>query len=65
MATTRLNIASEKVAYWYFRLNGFLTDVNFIIHSETGGGQRTVTVGWVKRSVTHHFNRVLVGFAPI
>jgi hypothetical protein len=35
----RLNI--EKVAYWYFRLNGFLQIENFVVHPETGGSQRT------------------------
>lgn len=31
----------EKVAYWYFRLNGFLQLENFIIHPGDRGGQRT------------------------
>jgi len=31
----------EKVAYWYFRLNGFFQIENFVIHSERRGGQRT------------------------
>jgi len=31
----------EKVAYWYFRLNGFLQIENFIIHPERRGSQRT------------------------
>lgn len=31
----------EKVAYWYFRLNGFLQLENFIIHPPSAGGQRT------------------------
>jgi hypothetical protein len=31
----------EKVAYWYFRLNGFLQIENFIIHPGRRGGQRT------------------------
>lgn len=31
----------EKVAYWYFRLNGFLQIENFIVHPERRGGQRT------------------------
>jgi uncharacterized protein (DUF433 family) len=35
----RLN--PEKVAYWYFRLNGFLQIVNFVVHPERRGGQRT------------------------
>ncbi len=32
---------SEKLAYWYFRLNGFLTIPNFIVHSEDTGSQLT------------------------
>ena len=31
----------EKVAYWYFRLNGFLQIENFIVHPGGRGGQRT------------------------
>lgn len=31
----------EKVAYWYFRLNGFFQIENFIVHPERSGGQRT------------------------
>ena len=31
----------EKVAYWYFRLNGFLQIENFVVHPERGGSQRT------------------------
>lgn len=31
----------ERLAYWYFRLNGFLTIENFILHDEEGGAQRT------------------------
>jgi hypothetical protein len=31
----------ERLAYWYLRLNGFLTIENFIVHDETGGPQRT------------------------
>ena len=31
----------EKVAYWYFRLNGFLQIENFVIHPEGSGSQRT------------------------
>lgn len=32
---------AERLAYWYFRLNGFLTTENFIVHPDTGGDQRT------------------------
>lgn len=31
----------EKVAYWYFRLNGFLQIENFVVHPERSGSQRT------------------------
>lgn len=31
----------EKVAYWYFRLNGFLQIENFVVHPVRRGGQRT------------------------
>jgi hypothetical protein len=31
----------EKVAYWYFRLNGFLQIENFIVHPSVRGSQRT------------------------
>ena len=34
-------INSEKLAYWYFRLNGFLTIPNFIVHPDWGSDQRT------------------------
>ncbi|UWR25783.1 hypothetical protein K3757_15170 [Sulfitobacter sp. S223] len=34
-------LTTEKVAYWYFRLNGYLQMENFIVHPEKGGGQRT------------------------
>ena len=32
---------AERLAYWYLRLNGFLTIENFILHDEAGGPQRT------------------------
>ncbi len=31
----------EKVAYWYFRLNGFLQIENFVVHPKRRGSQRT------------------------
>jgi hypothetical protein len=31
----------EKVAYWYFRLNGFLQIENFVVHPGRRGSQRT------------------------
>lgn len=30
-------IKTESLAYWYFRLNGFLTSINFVIHTERRG----------------------------
>ncbi len=36
-----MKIKPERVAYWYFRLNGFLQISNFIIHNAARGGQRT------------------------
>jgi len=36
-----MNIKSEKLAYWYLRLNGFLTIENFIVHPDDRGCQRT------------------------
>ncbi len=35
------NIDSESLAYWFFRLNGFFTTVNFVVHPDTGTRQRT------------------------
>lgn len=34
-------IEAEKLAGWFFRLNGCLTIPNFIIHEDAGIGQRT------------------------
>lgn len=31
----------EKIAYWFFRLNGCFTFENFIVHPDVRGGQRT------------------------
>src|SRR3954468_19994651 len=36
-----MNIASERLAHWFFRLNGFLTTSNFVLHADEGVGQRT------------------------
>ncbi len=36
-----MNISSEQLAYWYLRLNGFLTIQNFIVHPDIGSEQRT------------------------
>lgn len=37
----RGDLDPEKVAYWYFRLNGFFQIENFVIHPERRGSQRT------------------------
>lgn len=34
-------IGAEKLAYWYFRLNGFLQIENFYVHPRSHGGART------------------------
>ena len=34
-------MTAEQLAYWYFRLNGFLTIQNFIVHDEKKANQRT------------------------
>ena len=34
-------INPEHLAYWYFRLNGFMTTVNFVVHPDEGCEQRT------------------------
>jgi hypothetical protein len=34
-------VTSEELAYWYLRLNGFLSIPNFVVHPDTGGEQRT------------------------
>ena len=37
----RDSLDAEKVAYWYFRPNGFLQIENFVVHPKKHGGQRT------------------------
>ena len=37
----KLKINPEKLAYWYFRLNGCFTITNFVIHPDQGREQRT------------------------
>ena len=32
---------AERLVYWYFRLNGFLTTENFIVHPDRGREQQT------------------------
>lgn len=36
-----MKIRPDDLAYWYLRLNGFLTTINFIVHPDVGGTQRT------------------------
>lgn len=36
-----MNVKSESLAYWYFRLNGCLTIQNFVVHPDRGREQRT------------------------
>jgi hypothetical protein len=36
-----VEITAEKLAYWYLRLNGFLTTQNFVVHPDSGRDQRT------------------------
>lgn len=36
-----MEIRSERLAYWFFRLNGFLTITNFVVHRDDGYGQHT------------------------
>ena len=36
-----IRLKAEDLAYWYFRLNGFLTIRNFVVHPESGCNQRT------------------------
>ncbi len=36
-----MKITPEQLAYWYLRLNGFLTIQNFIVHPDSGNEQRT------------------------
>lgn len=38
---TRNKLDPERVAYWYFRLNGFLQIENFVVHPEKKGSART------------------------
>lgn len=35
------HITAERLAYWYLRLNGFLTTTNFIVHPDQGRDQET------------------------
>src|SRR3989442_9723351 len=35
------SVSAEQLALWFFRLNGFLTIPNFVVHDENPGSQRT------------------------
>lgn len=39
METPAIN--PENLAYWYFRLNGFMTTANFVVHPDEGQEQQT------------------------
>jgi len=41
MDSAKVKIQSEKLAYWYFRLNGCFTIENFVVHPDSGHQQRT------------------------
>ena len=36
-----MKTSPDRLAYWYLRLNGFLTTENFIVHPDIGRDQRT------------------------
>jgi len=36
-----MQIRAERLAYWYLRLNGFLTTENFVVHPDSGSNQET------------------------
>jgi hypothetical protein len=36
-----MTISAEEVGYWYFRLNGFLTITNFVLHPDEGGTEKS------------------------
>jgi hypothetical protein len=40
-ACTGSHSSPERLAYWYFRLNGFMTIENFLVHHETQRNPRT------------------------
>lgn len=39
--SAQMTLSPEEVGYWYFRLNGFLTIPNFVLHPDEAGNQRT------------------------
>lgn len=36
-----MKLTSERVGYWYFRLNGFFTIPNLVVHPDQAGNQNT------------------------
>lgn len=40
-SSVEVRLKPEKVAYWYFRLNGFFQIENFVVHPPGKGSQRT------------------------
>ena len=36
-----MKFSSETVGYWYFRLNGFMTIANFVLHPDEAANQRS------------------------
>jgi hypothetical protein len=40
-----VDITSERLAYWFLRLNGFLTQYNFVVHPENADQHRTAAQG--------------------
>jgi len=36
-----MTLSPEEVGYWYFRINGFLTIQNFVVHPDDAGNQNT------------------------
>src|SRR5712692_9036231 len=41
LEVTMVYYRTTKLAYWYFRLNGFLTMENFVVHPQNKGPHQT------------------------
>jgi hypothetical protein len=41
MPPRQQHITSEQLAYWYLRLNGFISTPNFVVHPDAGSNQET------------------------
>lgn len=48
-----MNISSEQLAYWYFRLNGFFGNENFIIHNALGDANHATEVDYIGMRFKH------------